>query len=445
MTRAHDVPDAVQWHEGMLLAPQHFQQLAVRSESLLQYHMLAAAPFHWGVRRLRVDTSLLLDGTFRVMELEAVMPDGLGVSYRDGDAIDLTVSLAGRPMDRTSSVPVHLAVPASRGAAATVGGDFGRYSSYDSAPIPDLNTGEGELVVPRLRPRLLLLAGDTPPDKYVSIPLARVSYRDERYALTEFVPPLMQVTEHDELGLACGRVLKRIREKAAFLADRARAASATAKRPLVIETQLMAQNLACALPPAEAMLRTGVSHPYHLYLAFCGLVGHVAAVGTALIPPLVDPYDHLDPLASFTSIFTYIEGVLDGIQEAYRPVPFRLSNGVFELALDPDWVRDGSLLLGAVGPAGVSDADLAAWMESSLIASKSRMTSLRERRVRGPSRSRLDSPDAVGVAPRRGEVMLTVAADAQYVEAGEVLQVMNPGDGERGRPDEVVLYVATRA
>jgi type VI secretion system protein ImpJ len=428
----------------MLLAPQHFQQLAVRNEALLQYHMLAAAPFHWGVRRLRVDTSLLLDGTFRIIELEAVMPDGLSVSYRDGDAIDLTVSLAGRPMDRTSSVPVHLAVPASRGSASTVGGDFGRYSSYDSAPIPDLNTGEGELVVPRLRPRLMLLAGDTPPDKYVSIPLARVSYRDERYALTEFVPPLMQVTQQDELGLACGRVLKRIREKAAFLADRARAAAATAKRPLVIETQLMAQNLACALPPAEAMLRTGVAHPYHLYLAFCGLVGHVAAVGTALVPPLVDPYDHLDPQASFTSIFTYIDGVLDGIQEAYRPVPFRLSNGVFELALDPDWVRDGSLVLGAVGPAGVSDADLAAWMESSLIASKSRMTSLRERRVRGPARSRLDTPDSVGVAPRRGEVIVTVGADAQYIEAGEVLQVMNPGDAG-GRPDEVVLYVATRA
>jgi type VI secretion system protein ImpJ len=429
----------------MLLAPQHFQQLAVRNESLLQYHMLAAAPFHWGVRRLRVDSSLLLDGTFRVIELEAVMPDGLSVSYRDGDPIDLTVSLAGRAMDRNSSVPVHLAVPAARGAASMVGNDFGRYTSYDSSPIPDLNTGEGELVVPRLRPRITLLAGDTPPDKYVSIPLGRVCYRDERYALTEFVPPLMQVTQQDELGTMCARVLKRIREKAVFLADRARAAAATAKRPLVLETQLMAQNLSCALPPVEAMLRTGVAHPYQLFLGFCGIVGHIAAVGTALVPPVLEPYDHLDLQASFASIFTYIDGVLDGIQEAYRPVPFRLANGVFELALDPDWVRDGSLLLGAVGPTGVSDADLAAWLESSLIASKTRMTSLRERRVRGPARSRVDTPDSVGVAPRRGEVLLTVAADAQYVEAGEVLQVMNPGDAERGRPDEVVLYVATRA
>jgi type VI secretion system protein ImpJ len=444
MTRVSDVPDPVQWHEGMLLAPQHFQQLALRGDALLQYHMLAAAPFHWGVRQLRIDTSLLLDGTFRVIELEAVMPDGLSVSYRDGDPIDLSVSLAGKPMDRNASVAVHLAVPAARG-SATAAGHFSRYSSYDGSPVADLNTGEGELPVPRLRPRISLIVGDTPPDKFVSIPLARVTYRDERYALADFVPPLLQVTTQDELGKMSAHVLKRIREKAVFLADRARAASATAKRPLVLETQLMAQNLSCALPPVEAMLRTGVTHPYPLFVGFCGIVGHVAAVGTALVPPVVDAYDHLNLYACFESMFSYIDGVLDGIQEAYRPVPFRLSNGTFELALDPEWLQGGSLVLGAVGPAGVSDAELAAWLESSLIASKTKMTSLRERRVRGPARSRVDSPDSLGVAPRRGEVIVTVGTDAQYVEAGEVLQVLNPGDAERGRPDEVVLYVATRA
>jgi hypothetical protein len=57
----------------------------------------------------------------------------------------------------------------------------------------------------------------------------------------------------------------------------------------------------------------------------------------------------------------------------------------------------------------------------------------------------VDLLDGLGVTPRRGEVIVTVGTDAQYVEAGEVLQVLNPGDAERGRPDEVVLYVATRA
>ena len=30
MKRAKDIPEAIHWHEGMLLAPQHFQQFAAR-------------------------------------------------------------------------------------------------------------------------------------------------------------------------------------------------------------------------------------------------------------------------------------------------------------------------------------------------------------------------------------------------------------------------------
>ncbi|MBN2124458.1 MAG: type VI secretion system baseplate subunit TssK, partial [Deltaproteobacteria bacterium] len=63
MIDARDLPEAIQWHEGMLLAPQHFQQLSLRSEELLNYFTMMFNPFYWGVRRIRVDESLLIDGT----------------------------------------------------------------------------------------------------------------------------------------------------------------------------------------------------------------------------------------------------------------------------------------------------------------------------------------------------------------------------------------------
>jgi len=428
----------------MLLAPQHFQQLAARTDALLQYHMLGAAPFHWGVRRLRLDSTQLLDGTLRIIELEAVMPDGLAVSYHEGDPNSLTLDVASRGLDRGGRLMVYLTVPAARGAAQATG-EFARYSSYVSAPIPDLNTGEGELVVPRLRPRIMLMAGDAPPDKYVSFPLAEVVYRDESYSLTEYIPPLLHVGEDTALGQLCARALKRVREKAVFLADRARAASATAKRPLVLETQLMAHTLACGLPPVEAMVRTGVTHPYPIFLGFCGLVGQVAGIGTALVPPVLDAYDHRNLRQTFDQVAEYINGVLDVIHEDFRPVPFRPIEGGFELAIEPEWLAGGRLVVGAVGPSAVPESDLAAWIDSSLIGSKTRMTALRERRVRGAARTRVDAPDTVGIAPRRGEVVVSIAADAHYIEAGEVLQVLGAGDSGQGRPDELVLYVATRA
>ena len=90
MSTAHDLPEAIQWSEGMLLRPHHFQQATLRQESLLYYHAALIAPFHWGVRHLKIDEVLLVDGGFRVLELEAVMPDGLVVSHPAAEGADLT-------------------------------------------------------------------------------------------------------------------------------------------------------------------------------------------------------------------------------------------------------------------------------------------------------------------------------------------------------------------
>src|SRR5688572_5016340 len=78
---AYEIPDAIQWHEGLLLTPQHFQQLSSRHEALVQYGTSLVAPFCWGVRRFKHHQISLTPGKFRVLELEAVMPDGLVVVH----------------------------------------------------------------------------------------------------------------------------------------------------------------------------------------------------------------------------------------------------------------------------------------------------------------------------------------------------------------------------
>jgi predicted component of type VI protein secretion system len=160
MTDAHGIPAAIQWHEGMLLAPQHFQQLTWRQEALLHYHMKAATPFHWGVCHLEIDKTLLVGGTFRVLELEAVMPDGLVVTYgRSNDDKDEPLEADLSPYTeemRQASWPVHLAVPARVSDTTMVRGHLARYNSFDSRPVVDENIGENELRIPRLRPCLSL-------------------------------------------------------------------------------------------------------------------------------------------------------------------------------------------------------------------------------------------------------------------------------------------------
>src|SRR5437764_11076560 len=184
-TTARDVPAAIQWHEGMLLAPQHFQWLSLRNETLLQYHASAISPFHWGVRHLEIDRVLLVDGVLRIVELEAVMPDGLVVSHSAGEVPDLTVDLGARADEmKQRPLMVYLGVTArGRGLAFAE-----RYGSSDAGPVSDENTGEGELPMPVLKPKLALVVADELPPKYVGFPLAEIAYRNEVFARTASAP-----------------------------------------------------------------------------------------------------------------------------------------------------------------------------------------------------------------------------------------------------------------
>ena len=69
--------DLIQWHEGMLLAPHHFQNQDARIENLLFFHLSHLCPFFWGVKHLVIDENMLGSGRVRVSRIEGTMPDGL--------------------------------------------------------------------------------------------------------------------------------------------------------------------------------------------------------------------------------------------------------------------------------------------------------------------------------------------------------------------------------
>jgi type VI secretion system protein ImpJ len=137
MTDVREIPEAIQWHEGMLLVPQHFQQLALRHEALVHYHAYTTAPFYWGVRRLTIDQALLVSGTLRVLELEAIMPDGLIVTHglrhgRGESALEIDLTPYAHEMTH-KPLPVHLAVAAGTQGAVAANGALTRYASIEDA------------------------------------------------------------------------------------------------------------------------------------------------------------------------------------------------------------------------------------------------------------------------------------------------------------------------
>jgi len=71
----------------LLLSPQHFQLESARVDALVGWHTLIGAPYAWGVKRLKFDLALVASGTLRVLELEAILPDGTAVAIDPDDAV----------------------------------------------------------------------------------------------------------------------------------------------------------------------------------------------------------------------------------------------------------------------------------------------------------------------------------------------------------------------
>lgn len=434
MNGLQTVLDEVMWEEGMLLAPQHFQQAAIRGEELLHYHIRAAAPWHWGVREVAIDPIHLPSGLFRVTRLEAVMPDGLPLLRTGAEADALELDLTEHAEDaRPGPLTVWLTVPARRAPGEPFAGNLPRYDFVDGRPIPDEYTGEGAVAVRRLRPRATLRAGTLPSSAYVAFPLARVVLADEKFVLADYEPPRMAASPGRFPHRECAEVARRVRRKAGVLAARGDDARRTDDEVRI---------LGAGLPQLEAVLATGAAHPFALYLALCTLAGHLAGVAPRGVPPAFPAYDHDDLRATFAPVLAFCGAMLERVSETHVAIPFRPgAAGELELVLRPEWTAPGELVVGVTAPGGGTEAEAAEWLEECRIGSAGRMEAIRDRRVPGAARERVRDTSRVGFVPGRGEVLFRLAADPEWVAAGEPLVITNPRDpAGRRRPRAVVLY-----
>lgn len=94
MKNLSKISSAIQWHDGMLIGPQHFQEAFFRSEDLIHYYAKNLSPYAYGITKIKVDDSAFTTGAFRIEEVEGIFPDGLEFCYDSKLDSDLIIKLA---------------------------------------------------------------------------------------------------------------------------------------------------------------------------------------------------------------------------------------------------------------------------------------------------------------------------------------------------------------
>lgn len=431
------VPDPVQWHEGMLLSPQHLQQGWLHGEAQLAYHLRRLSPFHYGVTRLEIDRAQLAAGRFRIIALEAVLPDGLLI-WSDGFEAELDFNLADVKDQLRMPQRLHLVVPEYHPGAAKSGDNLARWRSYNSNAV-DENTGQQEVAVPRLRPIPRLLLADDVPPRHTHLPIAEVEFRNQGFQLTPYQPPTPALEPDDPLSRDCRDLVAKLREKATYVAE------SQGQEVNRGEARFTVMCLVAGLPALETLLRLPQVHPFDLYMALQTVAGHTAVLRPAMTPPLTEPYDHDNPRGCIGALLAQLDSVVELVSQAFSAISFQPVADGFKLRIEGSWLTGRGLVVGLRMKGGQGPDDVSAWIDAALIVPDGRVEELLSYRLRGAMRAALTPDEAAGFATSRDMVLFRIAED-EYVKAGDMLLIVNPLDRTAtSRPGDILLFIPRAA
>lgn len=431
--------DAMQWYEGMLLQPQHFQQNDLRLRELLTFHLSEISPFHWGLKHFKIDSAQLVSGKLVFLELEAVMPDGLVVSQyvEEGELIEVDLSpfeavLMERP------VMTYLAVPQYVYGAANATGKMPRWTTQAGKEVVDENTGEGKIAIATIVPNTTIFVDELPSSNFVYVPLLEIRLEDNTHKLTSFYPPMLRVTRDSTLGEESHALVELIRAKIAYLVDKIGSNTKFEATKILEDTVHL---LTMGLLPFEALLNAQASHPFTIYVALCALAGHVAGLHKQQVPPVFPAYNHNNIQRSFAQVSQFITGMLDRVQESYYTVKLSRQESTFTINLDEECLTAPYLLFGARVPVGTNAAEIAVWVEDAIISTASALDAAADNRVLGARRELVDAEQGLNVASSKSVLLFRVYQDKRFTVGGELLSIFNNLQRVAAPPPEIVLYI----
>ena len=282
----------VLWQEGMLVAPQHFQQWDHYQEATLELRVRHLIPYSWGVISMQINPDRF--NTCRLFELtqfRGVFPSGAVIDIPRGDtappAREVPVSLFS---GIGQTVGVYLALPLEPAASASpccpsANGD-GRGSRYlpSCATVADENSRQSELEIATARKNLRILLSSEPGDGYERMKIAELGVNDGAIAINDaYVPPSLILAASPHLQSVLGRLSQTLAQRVD------QAVRAGQLGPL---DALALSQIGGALALLNHALAVKIIHPEVIYRGLIQLAGQLQVLSRT--PECADAtvYDH---------------------------------------------------------------------------------------------------------------------------------------------------------
>jgi type VI secretion system protein ImpJ len=442
------VPLGINWHEGMLLSQHHLQQNDLRQFHVLAHQIRLISSIHFGVCHLRIDNVAFADGLYRINEIEAVFPDGLIYSYFPDENVKLRSLEANltTSMGRSKTeVTIYLTIAESIGNVSPILSNPPRYYSVYGGYIADENIPDNEIKIPRLFPNACLSI-DTIPEMCIGFPLCKINRIDGVYSIKNWTPPCFFIAKHFPLWERCSMLALSLREKATFLSERL--SNSSGKTNIRTGTEQLLKQILMILPPFEALVYSDNIRPYELYEELAEILGAVSVFRPTDMIPVMHPYNHNDIDGSIYPLMNIIEKYISIIDRGFSVLAMNKKERFFyyyintqDIALCSSTLCNGNIYVGLKGSNNNSYSKTEAWMMNAVLVSDFAVDNVRDKRIKGATRSIANEEIVSQIMPGNGVILFEVYLDNNFIMPEQNIHVFNPGDSENTRPIEINLYI----
>lgn len=424
----------IQWHEGMLLSPHHFQQSDNNIQQLFSTFASSNSAFCYGVHELKIDTSALASGVVRILKARGIFQDGYSFDFDAVKDHPLEKNLSEYFLSHSSATKIYLAIPARNLGSNALSGDMARYYSDEICNIPDENTGENNINIPVLKPRLRLLTQEEIDSRYTYFPIFEAEKSvDNGVVGTNFIPPYITIDEHSKIAELCREIVQIIRGKVSYFADRKDNYNRLATDESLASLRLLIQ----AALPLEAVIRINGIQPFEIYKILLDTISKIISINPTQLIPRMPIYDHNDLYKTFDGLLLYAKNVLNALKQKYDIIHFDRDGAVFKLQMKKEWLEKGELVIGVQQAFSSTEDDLLKWISGVQIASESMMSAIKDRRILGAERTIMERGSYI--TQPNGMKLLSVKAKTTYIKPMEKLCLVNTS--QTVIPEEVILYV----
>lgn len=434
------LPDAVCWHEGMQLLPQHFQLQGLRAEALGAHLAQACNPWFFGVSHMEFDPSAMSAGVVRVVSLQGTMPDGLPVNLQAGvgPLVELDVGPSINETD-DATVTVYLAIsPLWR--AGQLLPLKGRLQSVVGEALPDLTSGEFPESITVWRPNPRLCTQLNKADS-ICLPLLKIRREGGGFLPLPYTPPTPVLLPESPLGRRIAGLCARAREKCLFLGGRLRQAQQSGNQDDALEIRRQLTALWTRLPEVEGSLNSRIAHPQALYVQLLGLAGAWSALDPLAGVPSFAPLDFFELQRGYEPLLDWLETTLELIRAGYRSIAFERSEHSFSIQL-PDEQPSQRLVIGLRMPNGASEQAAGEWLRGAIIASAPHIALLSRQRMSGLTHQAMNRSEQVAYSVGDDTRLFVVTAEGNWFDAQLPLVIAAPATRLTSSPWQVVLFVA---